>query len=164
MSLLLFSLAGAAGLQPVPNPYDGGIRPGEWATSMEMTEFSIAVPEEVQEEAWRELARTLAEGSDTEIECMDAEEAANPLAHNMMRSEDDCDMVESVFADGQMLASLRCLDAGGMAMDMTFSGTYTPLAMRVDLTMSGVDQSGFDMELRGRITAVYLGECPVEDE
>ncbi len=126
------------------------ITPGQWETTVQLTEFEMTgMPEEAREMMRRQMGQ-----SRTSTSCITPEEAANPQATMFGGDENDsCTYNDFTMSGGTMLIDATCRPEGtDGTMTMRMEGTYT--AARYDMTINMTMPEGpmGAMSMAGRVS------------
>jgi hypothetical protein len=141
------------------------LQPGQWEMTTKMTQVDApGMPEPLL----AQMRTQLASQTQTQSDCMTAQEAANP-AGNIVNAGTQggagCQFSESTFAGGNINVRGTCTGPGGPgSMRMTLEGTYTATTMdaRISTEMQappGMPGGAQNIRVSGTLTGRRSGEC-----
>jgi hypothetical protein len=131
--------------------------PGEWETTVEVTEMELpGMPARVQEQMKKSMMST----SKMVKSCMTPEQAAKPQAGVLTGKTDSrCTYKNFTMAGGRIDAAMVCTGEQGAQMTQTIAGTYTETSFALASSVDATGGPGGGMKMKARTSGRRIGEC-----
>lgn len=132
------------------------IKPGQWQTKVELTEFDMAG---MSPEMKADSLKKAQQGQNTQNYCVTPEEAAKPGAGLFTGETDDkCTYRKFEMAGGKLDMLMACPGQNGAGeMTMAVRGDFTPDAVTATTEMKSEGQLA--LRMKANVTSRRTGEC-----